>query len=31
MKDPAEPAKLIAAAKEHSVEIKYILTTHHHW
>jgi len=29
--DPAEPDKVLAAAAREGVEIKYILTTHHHW
>eukprot|EP01132_Coremiostelium_polycephalum_P009251 gene9251-11336_t len=28
--DPAEPEKVFAAAKQNNVEIKHILTTHHH-
>ncbi|PWA57199.1 metallo-hydrolase/oxidoreductase superfamily protein [Artemisia annua] len=29
--DPVEPEKVISAAKEHGVELKLVLTTHHHW
>jgi len=29
--DPAEPEKVIDAAKKENVEIESILTTHHHW
>mmetsp|Transcript_6257 Transcript_6257/g.15203 ORF Transcript_6257/g.15203 Transcript_6257/m.15203 type:complete len:332 (-) Transcript_6257:2124-3119(-) len=29
--DPAEPSKLIKAAKDDGIEITTILTTHHHW
>ncbi|GJT04303.1 hydroxyacylglutathione hydrolase, cytoplasmic, partial [Tanacetum coccineum] len=29
--DPVEPEKVISVAKEHGVELKLVLTTHHHW
>ncbi|CAN0877174.1 Hydroxyacylglutathione hydrolase cytoplasmic [Linum grandiflorum] len=29
--DPVEPEKLVKAANEHGVQIKLVLTTHHHW
>ncbi|XP_076948471.1 hydroxyacylglutathione hydrolase cytoplasmic-like [Bidens hawaiensis] len=29
--DPVEPEKVIGVAKEHGVEVKLVLTTHHHW
>jgi len=29
--DPAEPAKVLAAANERNLNITTILTTHHHW
>ncbi|CAI0457333.1 unnamed protein product [Linum tenue] len=29
--DPVEPEKLVEAAGEHGVQIKLVLTTHHHW
>ncbi|KAL8192832.1 hypothetical protein R6Q57_027280 [Mikania cordata] len=29
--DPVEPEKVIEVAKENSVELKIVLTTHHHW
>ncbi|CAI0459263.1 unnamed protein product [Linum tenue] len=29
--DPVEPEKLVKAAEEHGVQIKLVLTTHHHW
>jgi len=29
--DPAEPTKVLAAAKAQGVSIKSVLTTHHHW
>ncbi|KAB5512381.1 hypothetical protein DKX38_029409 [Salix brachista] len=29
--DPVEPEKLINAANEHGLNLKFVLTTHHHW
>ncbi|TXG49941.1 hypothetical protein EZV62_025816 [Acer yangbiense] len=29
--DPVEPEKVLEAAKQHGVDLKIILTTHHHW
>ncbi|KAL5801283.1 hypothetical protein ACOSQ3_032915 [Xanthoceras sorbifolium] len=29
--DPVEPEKVLEAAKRHGVDLKIILTTHHHW
>ncbi|KAF5771212.1 putative hydroxyacylglutathione hydrolase [Helianthus annuus] len=29
--DPVEPEKVIGVAKENGVELKLVLTTHHHW
>lgn len=29
--DPAEPEKVVKAAREHGVDLKLVLTTHHHW
>ncbi|CAL2243258.1 unnamed protein product [Prunus armeniaca] len=29
--DPVEPEKVLKAAQEHGVDIKLVLTTHHHW
>lgn len=29
--DPVEPEKIIKVAKENGVELKLVLTTHHHW
>lgn len=29
--DPAEPGKVLEAAKKEGVEVKSVLTTHHHW
>lgn len=29
--DPVDPDSVLAAAKEHSVNLKSVLTTHHHW
>lgn len=29
--DPVEPEKVISVARENGVEIKLVLTTHHHW
>ncbi|KAJ6297131.1 hypothetical protein OIU78_022789 [Salix suchowensis] len=29
--DPVEPEKLINAANEHGLNLKLVLTTHHHW
>ena len=29
--DPAEPKKMIEAAKKENVKIVGVLTTHHHW
>ncbi|CAN1852423.1 Hydroxyacylglutathione hydrolase cytoplasmic [Linum perenne] len=29
--DPVEPEKVVKAANEHGVQLKLVLTTHHHW
>lgn len=29
--DPVEPEKVLKAAQEHGVQVKLVLTTHHHW
>ncbi|KAH9311567.1 hypothetical protein KI387_026602 [Taxus chinensis] len=29
--DPVEPQKILQVAEEHGSNIKYVLTTHHHW
>ncbi|CAN7002121.1 unnamed protein product [Brassica rapa subsp. trilocularis] len=29
--DPVEPEKVIKSAEQHSANIKFVLTTHHHW
>ncbi|CAK7340017.1 unnamed protein product [Dovyalis caffra] len=29
--DPVEPEKLVSAANEHGLNLKLVLTTHHHW
>lgn len=29
--DPVEPDKVLGVAKENGVELKSVLTTHHHW
>jgi hydroxyacylglutathione hydrolase len=29
--DPVEPEKVIQVAKDNSVDLKLVLTTHHHW
>ncbi|BBG98157.1 Metallo-hydrolase/oxidoreductase superfamily protein, partial [Prunus dulcis] len=29
--DPVEPERVLKAAQEHGVDIKLVLTTHHHW
>jgi len=29
--DPVEPKKVVAAAKDHGVNLTTVLTTHHHW
>ena len=29
--DPVEPSKVLAAAQKAGVDVKMVLTTHHHW
>ena len=29
--DPVEPKKVLQAAQEHKLDIKFVLTTHSHW
>ncbi|KAF5736486.1 Hydroxyacylglutathione hydrolase cytoplasmic family protein [Tripterygium wilfordii] len=29
--DPVEPEKILQAATDHGVQLKFVLTTHHHW
>ena len=29
--DPVEPEKVLGVSKENDVELKLVLTTHHHW
>lgn len=29
--DPVEPEKVLGVAKDHGVDLKLVLTTHHHW
>lgn len=29
--DPVEPHKVLRVAQENEVDLKFVLTTHHHW